>query len=260
LSPLEALILGIVQGLTEFLPVSSSGHLVLGGKLLGVSSPGAGFEVLAHSGTLLAILIWYRRDLIGMIVSVFTFRRDEHFRLAFLVLLGSVPAAVIGLGFGDQIEALFDNPVLAAAMLMATGLILLSLRLAKPGNAEIRWPTALLIGVAQAFAILPGISRSGSTIVTAIHTGVDRAKAARYSFLLAVPALGGATLLKALDLADAPPPSSELLAFSIGAAAAFVSGYLALRWLLGVIQRGRLDRFGIYCLLVGAIALVLLLV
>ncbi len=260
MSPLEALILGIVQGLTEFLPVSSSGHLVLGGKLLGVQSPGAGFEVLAHAGTLLALLIWYRRELIDMTVSVFTFRRDEHFRLALLVVLGSLPAAVIGLSFKDRIEALFDAPVLVAAMLTLTGLILLSLRLTKPGNGEVRWPTALAIGIAQGFAIIPGISRSGSTIVTGIHAGVDRAGAARFSFLLAIPALGGATLLKAIDLADAPPPSSELLAFSIGAAAAFVSGYLALRWLLAMVQRGRLDRFGFYCLLVGATALVLLIV
>lgn len=260
MSPLEALILGIVQGLTEFLPVSSSGHLVLGGKLLGVNSPGAGFEVLAHAGTLLAILIWYRRDLLDMIVSVVTIRRDEHFRLALLVILGSIPAAVIGLGFGHRIEALFDDPILAAAMLMVTGLILLSLRFARPGNAGIRWPTALAMGLAQAFAILPGISRSGSTIVTGIHTGVDRVQAARFSFLLAIPALGGAALLKARDLVDAPPPSSDLLAFLIGAVAAFVSGYLALRWLLGVIQRGRLDRFGFYCLAVGATALVFLLV
>jgi len=260
LSPIEALILGIVQGLTEFLPVSSSGHLVLGGTLLGVTSPGAGFEVLAHSGTLLAILIHYRRDLGAMAVSLLTFKRDEHFRLAFLILLGSIPAAAIGLGFSDRLEALFDAPVLAATMLLVTGLILLSLKFAKPGNAEVRWPTALLIGVAQAVAIIPGISRSGSTIVTGIHAGVDRARAARFSFLLAIPALGGATLLKGLDLAKSPPPSSELLAFLIGAVAAFVSGYLALRWMLGLIVRGRLDRFGTYCLAVGLTALVLLLV
>ena len=194
-----------------------------------------------------------------MIVSLVTNRRDEHFRLAFLVLLGSIPAAVVGLSFADRLEALFDAPVLAAAMLMVTGLILLSLKFAKPGHAEVRWPTALAIGVAQAFAILPGISRSGSTIVTGIHTGVDRARAARFSFLLAIPALGGAALIKGLDLAKSPPPSSELLAFLIGAVAAFVSGYLALRWMLGLIQRGRLDRFGYYCLTVGLVALVLLL-
>jgi undecaprenyl-diphosphatase len=259
-SPLEALILGIVQGLTEFLPVSSSGHLVLGEKLLCVDSPGAGFEVLAHAGTLLAILIHYRRDLCSMIRSVVTVRRDEHFRLAMLVLLGSVPAAAVGLGFGSRLEELFDHPALAAAMLMVTGLILLSLKLSKPGDSGVRWSTALAIGTAQAIAILPGISRSGSTMATGIHTGVERAEAARFSFLLAVPALGGAALLKGMDLLDAPPPARELLAYLIGAVAAFVSGYLALRWLLGVVQRGRLDRFGVYCLLLGATALVVLIV
>jgi undecaprenyl-diphosphatase len=259
-SLIEALILGVVQGLTEFLPVSSSGHLVLGGRILSVDSPGAGFEVLAHAGTLLAILIHYRRDLLGMAGSLVTFRRDEHFRLAFLVLLGSIPAAAVGLGFGSRLEDLFDRPVLAAAMLLVTGLILLSLRFAKPGSNPVRWTTALLIGCAQAFAILPGISRSGSTIVTGIHTGIDRAQAARFSFLLAIPALGGAALLKGLDLAKTPPASGELAAFAVGAVAAFVSGYLALRWLLGVISRGRLDRFGWYCLAVGAAALVWLVV
>ncbi len=259
MNPLEALILGIVQGLTEFLPVSSSGHLVLGKHLLGVKSPGAGFEMVVHAGTLLALLLHYRRDLLAMAISLLARRRDDHFRLALLVLLGSVPAAVVGLGFGDRLEAAFEIPLFAAAMLMVTGMILLSLKLAKPGSGEVRWPTALLIGAAQAVAILPGISRSGSTIATGIHTGIDRAKAADFSFLLAIPALGGATLLKGLDLVKTPPPSAELLAFATGAAAAFVSGILALRWLLGIVKRGRLDRFGYYCLVLGGTALVLLI-
>ena len=276
----EALILGLVQGLTEFLPVSSSGHLVLGGALLGVKSPGAGFEIFAHAGTLLAILLHYRRDLIGMASSAVHLRADEHGRLLLLVALGSIPAAAVGFGLGSRLEDLFDHPALAAAMLLVTGTFLLLLRLAPAGGGSTRtdpslaadgtWirpeegnpvrpRSALVIGIAQAIAILPGISRSGSTIGTALFLGVDRSRAARFSFLLAVPALAGAALLKSIDVVRAPIPEGELTAWLVGAAAAFGSGWLALRWLLKLVDRGRLDRFGFYCLAVGMIALVVLL-
>jgi len=256
LDPLTAAILGVLQGLTEFLPVSSSGHLVLAEAFLGVEAPGATFEIFAHAGTLVAILVYFRRDIGAMAVSCATLRRDEHTKAALLILLGSVPAAAVGLGLRDHIEPLFDLPVLAACMLLVTAGILFATRLIPRGRREVGPGTAIAMGVAQAIAILPGISRSGSTIAAGMAAGADKEKVARFSFLLVIPALAGAT---ALELAKGP--EMEALAPSlIGAATAFVSGILALHLLLRVVARGRLDRFGWYCLAVGLGALAALMI
>jgi undecaprenyl-diphosphatase len=259
LNPLHAALLGLLQGLTEFLPVSSSGHLVLGRSLLDVHTPGADFEVFAHAGTLLAILVHYRTDLVAMAGSAVRLRRDGPGRLLLLVLLASIPAAVVGLTLADPVEALFARPALAAGMLLVTGLVLLSTRLARAGGERVRAPSAIAIGLAQALAILPGISRSGSTIAAGLHAGVDRDRAARFSFLLAVPALLGAAVLKTSDLVREPPGPTLLESYLVGGLVAFASGYLALRWLLGIVHRGHLDRFAWYCLAIGAVALLLLL-
>jgi undecaprenyl-diphosphatase len=254
LTLLEAAGLGIVQGLTEFLPVSSSGHLVLAEAILGVKQQGAGFEVFAHFGTLLAILLYYRRDLLDMTVSVVRLRRDEHLRLFSLICLGSIPIVIVGLFFRHRIEGAFDDPRIAAGMLLVTGSFLLATRFARRGERRVGPGRAVLIGIAQCIALLPGISRSGSTISTGMFLGVDRDQAARFSFLLVIPALVAAVALKVLE----GVPGGSVAAYATGAATAFVSGYLALVWLIRIVSRGRLDRFGWYCLAVGAAALALL--
>jgi len=256
LDPLHAVILGLLQGLTEFLPVSSSGHLVLAGAFLEVNAPGATFEIFAHFGTLVAILVYFRRDVGAMAVSCLRFRRDEHTRTALLILLGSVPAAAVGLLLKDYVEPLFDLPVLAACMLLVTAAMLFATRLIPRGRREVGLRTTIAMGVAQAIAILPGISRSGATIATGMATGAEKEKVARFSFLLVIPALAGAT---ALELAKAPEMEA-LVPDLIGAATAFVSGILALHWFLRLVARGRLDRFGWYCLVVGTGALAALLI
>jgi len=246
----EALILGLVQGLTEFLPVSSSGHLVLSQHLLGIDAPGVGFEVFAHLGTLGAILLHYRRDVLALAGSVLRGRRDGNSRLFLLLVLASVPLALVGIFFAEDVEAVFDSPRAAGVFLMVTGAALLGTRLLPRREGEPGPRSALVVGAAEALAALPGISRSGATIAAGLAAGVGRERAARFSFLLAIPALVGAS---ALEVARGVPLHS-LGPWLTGAAVAFASGYLALRWLLRVVRRGRLDRFGWYCLAVGLVA------
>jgi undecaprenyl-diphosphatase len=253
LNPVKAALLGILQGLTEFLPVSSSGHLVLTKSLLGVETKGAGFEVCLHLGTLLAILVHYRRELWQMAVSVVTFRRDEHLGLFLLILLASLPAGVIGVLFESRLEALFGEPRWAAAFLLLTGTVLLLTRFAPTGDRKVGPASGFLVGIAQAIAILPGVSRSGSTISTGIFLRIDRERAARFSFLMVVPALFGAALL---TLRKEPPTAAMLPSWLLGTATSFVFGYLALRFILAAVGKGRFEWFGVYCLAVGAAALI----
>lgn len=270
LDPLAAAILGLIQALTEFLPVSSSGHLVLGEIVLGVDpAGGAAFEVAVHFGTLLSVLVVFHRDIGRLITAVFgalaaptrlreRWRDDPELRLAGAIIAGCVPAGVVGLVFKDQLEAAFDRPALVCAMLIVTGLILLATLRAPTPHGQMSVNRAVAIGVAQAFAILPGISRSGSTIAAAMFLGVERELAARFSFLLSLPVILGATLLKARDLIEAPPPDGALIGLAIGAGVSFVVGIGALVLLLRVVQRGWFAHFGWYCLAVGIIGLAML--
>jgi undecaprenyl-diphosphatase len=266
MSYLDALILGVLQGLTEFLPVSSSGHLVLGQEVLGIiQSDNITFEIFVHFGTLFSILAIFWRDVWRIFSSLFTaavkprtvpdmLRENEHFRLAALVLLGSVPAAVIGLSMKPYVEMAFADVNLVGVMLMVTGLVLFLTRLAKPTPGRmVGWGTALMIGFAQAFAIMPGISRAGMTISTALFAGIDREQAARFSFILALPAIFGATLLEALELAAAPINRYFAVVLFIGTAAAFVAGYAAIKTIFVVLRRDKFSYFAFYCLAVGII-------
>lgn len=250
----EAVLLGIVQGLTEFLPVSSSGHLVLSQHVLGIHAPGVTFEIFAHLGTLGAILLHYRRDVLSLAGSVLRFRRDENMRLFLLIAIASVPLAVFGTFFVEDLEGLFDQPAAAGVCLLITGTTLLLTRLLPRREGRVGVRSAVVIGAAQAFAVLPGISRSGSTIVAGLATGVSRGNAARFSFLIAIPALVGASGLEVVR----GVPFDALGTYVVGAATAFVSGYLALRWLLHVVARGGLDRFGWYCLVLGLLTVLAL--
>lgn len=262
----DALILGIIQGLTEFLPVSSSAHLVLGKVLLSVHEHGIVFEVFVHFGTLLSVLLVYRRDIYLLIQSMLKvlrrpglisghYRQDREFRFLVYILAGSVPAGVIGILFNDPVERAFNDPVMVSGMLLVTGVILLLTRFIKPPQRELTFTRAILIGCAQAMAIMPGISRSGSTISMALYLGISREEAARYSFLLAVPVILGATLLKLVELLRHIPPSAEILDLAAGTLISFVSGYAAIKLLLMFIRRGKLDYFAWYCFAVGFVGL-----
>lgn len=255
MSYLDAVILGLIQGLTEFLPVSSSGHLVLAQELLGVNLPGVSFEVLTHLGTLLAVLLFFRERIIDLIRSLFVKSMLEERRIIVLLIIGTIPAVIVGLLLKDSIEEAFTSPVLASSMLIATGAILLATRFVPKKQGEVSTAKSIIIGIGQALAILPGISRSGTTIATGMFLGVDPGKAAEFSFLLAIPAIGGATVLELNELAHT---SGALLGrYAVGALAAFISGLLAVYLVMAAVRRGRFEYFGYYCLAAGLVGLYL---
>lgn len=250
----QGAILGAVQGLTEFLPVSSSGHLVVVEYAFGLSTPGVLVEVVLHIATLLAVLIVYRKRLSQLIAG--TFRGDhKEWRYVALLALGTVPAAFVGLMLTDWVERAFDSLIAVGTDFIATACILWSTRWVRPSKAsEPSVMAASGIGVAQALAVFPGISRSGSTIAAATWFGIEPVKAAEYSFLLAIPAIAGAGLLQisaistnAFDVGLGP------LAF--GFAVALASGIFAIRVLVMLLKRGSFHRFAPYCLALGATTL-----
>jgi undecaprenyl-diphosphatase len=260
---LQATALGVLQGLTEFLPISSSGHLVLGQIALGLKEPQVLFDVLLHVGTLAAVLAIYGKDawriLRAWLLALFG-RGDDpvSVRTGWLIILGTLPAAIIGLLFEDFIESIFGSPRTVSFALIATGALLFFTNSGAPGNRgeeEMTWRDALLIGVFQAIAIMPGISRSGSTIACALFLKIDREHAARFSFLLSIPAIGGAFILKARHLTEVTSP--DIFPFLIGMIAAAGSGVLALSWLVRLVRRGNLRGFAYYCWAVGAVGVFL---
>ncbi len=266
---LQALWLGVLQGVTEFLPISSSGHLVLGKAILGVHTEGVAYEVFVHFGTFLAILtvfwgdIWHIVKAVGRAVRhpsagnwSLSYRDDPFFRAAILIGLGTIPVVVVGLLLEHEIEAAFSSPLFVSLALLVTGTFLLGTRWIKPHDTRFGVVRAFVIGLAQAFAILPGISRSGATIAAAMYAGVERSEAARFSFLLVLPAILGATFLEGAQLLHTGIPSQQAMTLFVGTIAAYCSGTIALKWLLGVIRRGRLDRFAYYCYAIGMVGLI----
>jgi undecaprenyl-diphosphatase len=269
MSVLQAVLLGIVQGVTEFLPISSSGHLVLGEALLGVHVQGIAFAVFVHFGTFLAVLTIFWGDVWNIVKAWGTalrrpspgewsrcYHEDPFFRLGVLIVLGTIPAVIIGLFFEHEIETAFSHPLFVSLALIVTGTILLGTRWTRPQDTRFGMVRALIIGAAQAFAILPGISRSGSTIAGGMYVGVERSEAARFSFLLALPVILGAAVVEGKELLHTGVPSEQALTLLVGTVVAYAAGTIALKWLLGVIRRGRLDRFAYYCYAVGLAGLV----
>ena len=255
MTPFQAAILGLVQGLTEFLPVSSSGHLVLGETLLGIRTGDITFEVIVHFGTLLAVVTALRDRIRDLVVGCA--RRDPAaWRTALALCVGTVPAGVVGLLFEDALEAAFSDPLAVSGCLIVTGLILWSTRFRRGHRTDVGFLDALCIGAAQAVAVLPGISRSGATISAGVWRGVDGREAAAFSFLLSVPVILGATVLKVGEMAAHPPAWEALMPLLIGALAAYASGVVAIRWLLSLLRRGRLDRFAYYCWTIGVLGVI----
>ncbi len=219
---LKAIILGIIQGLSEFLPISSSGHLVLFSEILDFNDSGLAFEVFVHFGTLLAVLVVFRKDVWNMIRwlpgvpgfikngMIVRTKEDEYKAMSFFVVIGTIPVIILGLSLKDAIAELFNSPVWVLISLFITGIIMWSSRYPIENRHFMGIGQALLIGFAQAFAIIPGISRSGSTIVTALWLGVNRETAARFSFLLSIPVILGATILQLKDLIETPPSPDKI--------------------------------------------------
>jgi undecaprenyl-diphosphatase len=261
LETLSYLILGLVQGLTEFLPVSSSGHLTLGQALLGLAEEDLTFTVLVHAATALSTVVVFREDILGLVRDVFASGDAGSQARSYtgLILLSAVPAAAVGLGFKDAIESLATPRFVGGMLCVTAGILLLSQR-ATAGNRPLGASRALGIGLAQAFAILPGISRSGSTIGAALMLGISREEAARFSFLMALIPIGGATLLTLKDLLEQPAVADAAagpwLGYAVGTLAAFASGWAACTWMIRLVKRSNLAGFGAYCLAVGVLALI----
>lgn len=255
---LEAAILGIIQGLTEFLPVSSSGHLELAKCFLGDDSAAEEsllMTIVLHAATALSTIVIFRKDIAEIIRGLFAFKNNEATQFSLKIILSMVPAAFVGLFFEDAIEQLFSRQIpLVAMMLFVTGLLLFLADRAKTTEKSVGWWDALLIGVAQAVAILPGISRSGATISSSVLLGIDREKAARFSFLMVVPLILGKMAKDMLDgdFADTP----NLLPLTVGFAAAFFTGLLACTWMIRLVKNSQLSYFAVYCFVVAIIALV----
>jgi undecaprenyl-diphosphatase len=249
---IEVFILAVVQGLTEWLPVSSSGHLVITQKLLGLELPLI-YSVMMHVGTLIVILIVFRKDITDILKALA--KRDlqtPEGRLALYIVLGSVPIALVGFFFRDAIESLFSNLTAVGAALIITGTIL-AVSEKRKGNRQLGTLDSILIGIAQAVAIVPGISRSGATVSTGLLRKIDKQTAFRYSFLLSVPAILGATLVEAKDLATG---NIDLIPLFIGVIVAMTVGYVSLKLLQEIVMKEKLHLFATYCLTVGIAILV----
>jgi len=252
---LDAIILGILQGLTEFLPISSSGHLVLTEALLGVKQPGVSFELLVHVGTLLAVLCYFRTKILLLVKSVFVSSLQNERKWIGYLILGTLPAGLAGVLMKDFFEEAFSSPFFTSIMMLCTGFILLSTRVVKHGQGTVSFFTAIGMGIGQALAIFPGISRSGTTISVGMIAGVKPSEAAEFSFLLAIPAILGAVVLKRHELLALEP--SLIGQYMIGMVFAFLLGLLAISGLLSVIRRGKFAYFAYYCFAVGCLGLYL---
>lgn len=256
---LEALILGIIQGITEFLPVSSSGHLEIGSVLLGIqANDHLLFAVLVHAATALSTIVVYRQDIREIIMGLFEFKYNESVHFTIKIILSMIPVGIIGVFFEDDISAFFGgNLILVGSMLLVTSALLFFTHFAKNPDGKVTFGKAIIIGIAQAIAILPGISRSGATISTALLLGVEKSKATRFSFLMVLVPILGAGVLKFKDYLETPADhaSVSLLTLAIGFLAAYLSGYFACKWMIGIVRKGKLTYFAIYCLVIGLVAL-----
>lgn len=254
----DAIILGIIQGLTEFLPVSSSGHLELGKAILGDTSVGEEsmlFTVVLHFATAISTIIVFRKDLIEIFKGLFQFKWNESTQFTAKIMLSTLPAAFVGLAFEDELEQLFGGKVLFVGfMLLITALLLWLADKAKNTNKSVSFPNAIVIGIAQAIAILPGISRSGATIGTSVLLGNDKTKAARFSFLMVLPLILG-KIGKDLLSGDLNLQSENTSVMGIGFVAALISGYFACKWMIALVKKSKLTYFAIYCFVVGLLAI-----
>ncbi len=270
MEPFQAIILGIIQGLAEFFPVSSSGHLVIFQHLFGLTEPVVLFDVTVHMGTLAAIVLYFYKDIMNIVTAVCSFSaafatgkvtfsegvKDADVKMAFLIIAGTFPTMIIGLGINHFSDTLFMSLKVVGGALLATALLLIGTRWIKKsekGEADFSFKTALGIGVMQGIAVIPGLSRSGLTIAMGLLMGLDRETAARYSFLLSVPAIIGALILSLVT--ETTGAQLPLYIFVYALVASFIVGYGALALLVKIVKKGHLYYFAPYCAMAGIMAL-----
>ena len=246
---LQAIFLGLVQGLTEWLPISSSGHLVIVQQFLGMEVP-LFFDVLLHFGTILAVLAFFWKDILKILKSLFNLDfKSQDGKLGLYIIVGNIPVALAGYFLYDVIESFFSNLFVVAVALIITGILLFLTKYTK-GRRKLNFYDSLVVGIAQAFSLIPGLSRSGSTISTGLFRGLDRESVFKFSFLLAVPAVVGANLLELKNLVW----EGDLFVF-VGMVVAFVVGYFSLKFLFRMLKKGNFYWFCVYCWVVGVVLL-----
>tara|TARA_Y200000002_G_C22656833_1_gene653897 strand:- start:328 stop:1119 length:792 start_codon:yes stop_codon:yes gene_type:complete len=255
---IDSLILGIVQGFTEFLPVSSSGHLELCKAVLGnqsIPKDSMLFTVVLHFATALSTMVVFRKDIFEILVDLLKFQWNSNTQFIIKIIISMLPAALIGIFFESELEALFSSNIsLVGTMLLITGLLLILADRATNSNTIVEHKTAFLIGVSQALAMFPGISRSGATISTAVLLGIDKTKAARFSFLMVIPLIFG-KISKDILNGELTYDGSEFTSLSLGFIAAFISGLVACKWMIRLVKNSQLKYFAIYCTAVGLVAI-----
>ncbi len=261
MSLLEAIILGIIQGLTEFLPVSSSGHLELAKVIFGQETVGDEsmlFTIALHAATALSTVVVFRREIAELLRGLFQFKWNEETKFAWLILISMVPVFFVGIFFRELIESFFSgNIILVGGSLIFTAALLYSTTRIPAYEGKVTPKRALLIGFAQAVAVLPGVSRSGSTISVALLVGVSRERAAKFSFLMVLPVIFGAMILEAKDFIEIQPDRTiDNMTLAAGFIAAFIAGVFACSWMIRIVKRSKLDYFAFYCLAVGLIAII----
>ena len=267
----KAIVVGIVQGLAEFLPISSSGHIVLTQFALGIQESGILFEVVLHVGTLLSVLVYFRKKLWDLTKSLWTREMVEERKWIFLLGVATVPAVIAKLlpvgvmtdpktgekttrSLSDVFEVAYENPVLVSGLLLVTGALLLAPKVIKSKDRELSWWGALIMGVGQAFAILPGISRSGSTITAGLLGGVEPKKAAEFAFLMSIPAIAGAVVVKKDAFAEMSDAS--VTPYALGALASFLVGLFAVFVVMEAVRRGKFAHFAYYCFAAGIVGMI----
>jgi len=258
MSGLEAIILGLVQGLTEFLPVSSSGHLTIGKELLGIESSNLNFEVIVHAATVTSTIVVFYKEILNLIKGLFRFKLNDETNYIIKIAISMIPVFIIGIFFKEYVEQIFGSGLLIVGLsLLLTATLLMLTNIIKPREREITKKDAFIIGVAQAIAVLPGLSRSGATISTGMMLGVKKEEIAKFSFLMVlVPVLGEAFLeLISGEFSDSASGIS-LSSYILGFVSAFVAGLFACKVMINLVKRAKLTGFAIYCAIIGVLCLV----
>ena len=257
MSELQALLLGLIQGLTEFLPISSSGHLEIGHVLFGVEGESSLlFDVVLHGATVLSTLVIFRKDIFELLKGLFQFKWNDETQYVAKLIVSAIPVGIAGVLFEEQIESLFKgNLILVGSALIFTALLLGFANYSRHGERKIKFLDAFIIGIAQMIAVIPGVSRSGSTIATGMILGNSKNNLAKFSFLMVIIPILGANFLKLLSGDLTSQANLEVVPMIVGFVAAFVSGLLACSWMLKIVKRGKLIYFAIYCALIGLIAI-----
>lgn len=258
---LQALILGLIQGLTEYLPVSSSGHLAIGSYLFGINGEdNLAFTIAVHVATVLSTFVILWSEIVWIFRGLFKFKMNDETKYFLNIVVSMIPIGIVGVFFKDTVEEIFGSGLLiVGCMLLLTALLLTFSYFAKPRVKEnISWKDALIIGLAQACAVMPGLSRSGSTIATGLMLGNKKEKMAQFSFLMVIPPILGEALLDVIKMAKGHNPFGDVstIALVVGFVAAFVSGCMACKWMINIVKKGKLIYFGIYCAIAGAVTII----